>query len=98
MKPAAVMLVICGLVVWAAEVGAQPYPNRPIRLIVPFPPGGGVDVSNRIVTSKFVEVVGQQVVIENRSGASGLLGAEIAAKATPDGYTLFATSIAQHGV
>jgi tripartite-type tricarboxylate transporter receptor subunit TctC len=98
MKPAALMLVVLALFAGTAQVGAQPYPNRPIRLIVPFPPGGGVDISNRIVASKLTEVVGQQIVIENRSGASGLLGAEIAAKSTPDGYNLFGTSIAQHGV
>jgi tripartite-type tricarboxylate transporter receptor subunit TctC len=82
----------------AAMAAEQAYPNRPVRIIVPFPPGGGVDISNRIVTSRFPDILGQQIVIENRAGASGNLGAEIAAKSTPDGYTLFGTSIAQHGV
>ena len=81
-----------------AEVGAQAYPNRPVRIIVPFPPGGGVDISNRIVTSRLTDILGQQIVIENRAGAAGNLGAEIAAKSTPDGYTLFACNVASHGV
>jgi tripartite-type tricarboxylate transporter receptor subunit TctC len=91
------VLLLAGLAP-ATPAGAQPYPNRPVRIIVPFPPGGGVDISNRIVISRLSDILGQQIVIENRSGASGNLGAEIAAKATPDGYTLFGTSIAQHGV
>jgi tripartite-type tricarboxylate transporter receptor subunit TctC len=80
------------------EVSAQAYPTRPVRIIVPFPPGGGVDISNRIVASRLTDALGQQVVIENRSGAAGNLGAEIAAKSTPDGYTLFACNVASHGV
>ena len=94
---AGAIVLVFGLIA-GLEVGAQAYPSRPIRLIVPFPPGGGVDISNRIVTSRLVDFVGQQIVIENRSGASGNLGAEIAAKATPDGYTLFACNVASHGV
>jgi tripartite-type tricarboxylate transporter receptor subunit TctC len=82
----------------AASAAEQAYPNRPVRFIVPFPPGGGVDITNRIVASRLTDFLKQQIVIENRSGASGNLGAEIAAKSTPDGYTLFSTSIAQHGV
>ena len=77
---------------------AQGYPNRPLRIIVPFPPGGGVDLNNRILTSKLTEVIGQQIVIDNRAGAGGNLGAALAAKATPDGYTLFACGVASHGV
>jgi tripartite-type tricarboxylate transporter receptor subunit TctC len=98
MKPTGIMLAIFSLIAGVAQVSAQPYPNRPIRIIVPFPPGGGVDISNCIVTSRLTEIVGQQIVIENRSGAAGNLGAEIAAKATPDGYTLFACNVASHGV
>jgi tripartite-type tricarboxylate transporter receptor subunit TctC len=76
----------------------EPYPSRPVRIIVPFPPGGAVDIVNRIVGSRLTDVLGQQVVIENRSGAGGNLGADIAAKSTPDGYTLFACGVASHGV
>jgi len=100
MKPRYVAGVVALAVGLAAsvEAGAQAYPNRPLRLIVPFPPGGGVDIANRIVTSRLADFVGQQIVIENRSGAAGNLGAEIAAKSTPDGYTLFGCNVASHGV
>src|SRR5262245_10313097 len=68
-----------------AEAGAQTFPNRPLRIINPFPPGGGVDITNRILASKLTDVIGQQVVVENRPGAAGNVGAAIAAKSTPDG-------------
>ena len=77
---------------------AESYPNRPVRIIVPFPPGGGVDIVNRIVGVRLTEVLGQQVVIDNRPGAGGNVGADIAAKSTPDGYTMFACGVASHGV
>jgi tripartite-type tricarboxylate transporter receptor subunit TctC len=80
------------------DTSADGYPSRPVRIIVPFPPGGGVDLTNRIVTSRLPEVLGQQVVIDNRSGAAGNVGADIASKSTPDGYTLFACNVASHGV
>jgi len=68
---------------------AQGYPTKPVRLIVPFPPGGATDISARIVGQKLGEMWGQTVVIENRGGAGGNVGAAEAAKASPDGYTLF---------
>lgn len=92
-----VILSVFGLMA-GAGAGAQEYPNRPLRNIVPFPPGGGVDIVTRIVTGKLGEVLGQQIVVENRSGAAGNIGAEIAAKSTPDGYTLFTCNIASNGV
>ncbi len=67
---------------------AQPYPNRPIRLIVPFPPGGGTDATARILTQALAETAGWQMVVENRAGATGRIGTELAARAAPDGYTL----------
>jgi len=73
----------------AAGVQAQSYPSRPIRLIVPFPPGGSTDTYARILGPRLAEAVGQQVVIDNRAGAGGALGAELAAKAPADGYTIW---------
>jgi tripartite-type tricarboxylate transporter receptor subunit TctC len=70
---------------------AQPYPNKPIRLLIPSPPGGGTDLLGRIVKEGFTEMWGQPVVADNRGGASGRVAAAAAAKAPPDGYTLFFT-------
>src|SRR4051812_12995435 len=70
-----------------ADTAAQ-YPNRPIRLIVPFPPGGGTDIVARAIVVKLTEGWGQQVIIDNRGGAGGVIGADTVAKSTPDGYTL----------
>ncbi len=69
-------------------VFAQAYPTKPIRVIVPFPPGGSVDTVARLLSPRLGESLGQQMVVENRSGASGNIGMEQAARATPDGYTL----------
>ncbi len=70
---------------------AQEYPAKPVRLIVPYPPGGGTDVIARIVQPKLSEALGQTIVIENRGGAGGALGTEVAAKSAPDGYTFLFT-------
>ena len=93
-------LAFAGVGALHAQTGSTDaeYPNRPLRQIVPFPPGGGVDIVTRIVGAKWSEVLGQQIVVENRAGAGGNLGADIAAKAAPDGYTMFTCSVASHGV
>src|SRR3954447_16227677 len=73
---------------WPLVTAAQTYPSRPITLIVPYPPGGGVDAMGRMVAQKLSLALGQQFIIENRSGAGGVIGTRAAAKAAPDGYTL----------
>ena len=89
MKRFIVMLVV---LVCAGAAAAQSYPNRPIRIVIPWPPGQATDLMARIVAMKLSEQFGYQVVADNRPGASGLIGTEIAAKATPDGYTVLAAS------
>ena len=84
--------LVLGIVAWgmlaAPVAGAQSYPSRPIRWIVPYPPGGSTDTYSRIIGGKLSEALGQQLVMDNRTGAAGSVGAELAAKAPPDGYTL----------
>jgi tripartite-type tricarboxylate transporter receptor subunit TctC len=82
----------------AVSVQAATYPDKPIRLIVPFPAGGGVDAVARVVSQKLSAALGQQVVIDNRGGSGGIIAAEIAAHAVPDGYTLFLGGSASHGI
>ncbi len=82
-----------GLVMAAVSWGwaAESYPSKPIRMIIPFGAGGSTDVLVRIVAAKMPEALGQQVVIDNRTGAGGLIGTDLVAKANPDGYTLLGT-------
>ncbi len=78
----------------ATQAAAQAYPTKPIRLVVPFPPGGAVDFYARVVQQPLSEALGQTVVIDNKAGASGMVGAEVVAKSPPDGYTLLIGNIA----
>ena len=82
----------------AACAAAQAWPAKPIRLMVPFPPGGSTDIVARIVAQKLAERLGQSIVIENRGGAGGTLGTAVVAKAAPDGYTLTVASTSTHVV
>jgi tripartite-type tricarboxylate transporter receptor subunit TctC len=84
----AVMIFLSGTV-----NAASAYPDRPVRLIVGFPPGGAADILGRVAAHQFSEALGQQFVVDNRGGAGGLIATEIAAKSLPDGYTLLFTSI-----
>jgi tripartite-type tricarboxylate transporter receptor subunit TctC len=81
-----------------AQSPKSDFPNRPLRYIVPFPPGGSADLVARVVAAPLTDELGRQIVIDNRSGAAGTVGAEIAANATPDGYTIFACNIASLAV
>ena len=76
------------LVAFGTSAWAQNYPSKTIRLIVPFSPGGGTDFFARVVATKLTQVLGQQVVVDNRAGAGGIIGTDLVAKAAPDGYTL----------
>lgn len=78
---------------FAGIVSAQDYPTQPIRVIVPFPPGGGTDVLARLIGQRISDNWGQQILVENRPGAAGLIGAGVVAKSTPDGYTLLVTAL-----
>ena len=80
--------LVGGAAAWPRAAGAQAYPSHPITLIVPYPPGGGVDAMGRLVAQKLSLALGQQFIIENRPGAGGVIGTRAAAKAAPDGYTL----------
>src|SRR5712691_9392372 len=72
----------------AAAGAAESFPTRPIRLIVPYPPGGGTDIVGRVLGQRLAESLGQPIVIDNRGGAGGTIGTALAAKSAPDGYTL----------
>src|SRR5262245_448903 len=94
------VLLLVGQLVLASIVLAQEtdFPTRPVKQIVPFPPGGGVDIVTRIVAARWQDFLGQPMIIENISGAGGTVGAASAARAPADGYTLFSCGVASHGV
>jgi tripartite-type tricarboxylate transporter receptor subunit TctC len=91
MTPTRRLPVLCLLLAslaFSAAAPAQSYPSRPVRFIVPFAPGGGTDFMARLVAQKLGERLGQQIIVENRAGAGGVLGSNLVAKSQPDGYTL----------
>ena len=81
--------IAAAMLIWSAGVFAQAYPAKPIRLIAPYPPGGGTDFFARLVGAKMSEHIGQPIVVENRPGASSIIAAQYVAQAAPDGYTIF---------
>lgn len=86
-------LASCAIIVTAGTAAAA-WPERPIRLVVPYPPGGGTDANARVLAKEVETLLGQSMVVDNRGGANGIIGANIIAKATSDGYTLLHTSVA----
>jgi tripartite-type tricarboxylate transporter receptor subunit TctC len=92
----AILFTACALAA-ALPALAQDWPNRPVRMVVSYPPGGGADVVARLLAPKLSQSLGQQFVVENRGGAAGVIGAEVVAKAPPDGYTILLDASA-HGV
>src|SRR6187455_1655561 len=91
MRFKAVLAILCALGFMGAAA-AQNYPAKPVRIILPFPPGGPSDILGRALAQKLTEQVGQQVITDNRPGAGGNLGLELTAKAPPDGYTMVLSS------
>src|SRR5918994_5789764 len=89
------LVLLCALTV---QVSAQPYPAKPVRVIVPYPPGGGNDLLGRLFAAKLGERMGQSFIVENRPGAGTMIGTEAAAKSPPDGYTILLSSIATHAL
>ena len=92
------LLLVLACCAAAAQALAQGYPAKPVKVVVPYPPGGGNDTLGRLFAIKLSERMGQQFVVENRPGAGAMIGTEAAAKSPPDGYTILLSSIATHAL
>src|SRR4051812_42832005 len=90
----AALALVSGAALAQTRANPQAYPSRPVRVIVPNTAGSATDMVTRMVTQRFTDLWGQQVVVDNRAGASGIIGHEIAAKSVPDGYTLIVSTSA----
>jgi tripartite-type tricarboxylate transporter receptor subunit TctC len=88
----------CAATLGAPEVAAQPFPAKPVKLVVPFPPGGPLDAVGRAIADKLTQAWGQSVIVENKPGAGGNIGADYVAKAAPDGYTVVMGALSTHAV
>lgn len=89
-----VLALLMVLALSMAVEAAEPYPSKPVRLIIPFAPGGSNDIVGRLIAAKLSERLGKQVIVENHAGAGGVLGSEMVAKVAPDGYTILIASAA----
>ena len=92
------VMVVMLMVLAPADAAAQAYPTRPVRLIVPFAPGGATDTFSRATAAELTKSLGQQVIVENRPGAGTTIGADVVAKSPPDGHTLFFTDLSTHTI
>lgn len=94
----AVGLLACMALLTSASAFAQTWPAKPVRIVAPFAPGGSADTLGRTIAVRLTESLGQQVIVENRAGAGGVVGSEIVAKSAPDGYTLLVSGVASHAI
>ncbi|MDH4294434.1 MAG: tripartite tricarboxylate transporter substrate-binding protein, partial [Betaproteobacteria bacterium] len=85
-------MLMAGALLASSAAAAQNFPTKPVRIIVPFSAGGATDIVTRVVAQKLTDIWGQTIVVDNRAGAGGNIGADLAAKSPPDGYTIFMTS------
>ena len=92
------LCALLALLVLGAGPARAEYPERPVRLVVPFPPGGPTDIFARLIAQALTATLGQQVIVDNKAGAGGNLGSETVAQAKPDGYTLLFGTAATHGI
>src|SRR6476661_6098507 len=91
-------LTACALLVSSTHLAAQTYPAKPVRILVGFAAGGATDIAGRLIAQKLTETTGQSFFVENRPGASATIAAELVARATPDGYTLFIAATTSHSI
>src|SRR5262249_55219808 len=96
-KPLATAVRVAALLLVTATAASAAFPDRPIKIVVPFTAGGAVDVVARIIAPKLTELLGQPVIIENRGGAGGVVGAGVVAKSAADGYTMLLGTVSTHG-
>src|SRR6185369_4801368 len=97
-KQCAIAVTLASIAAAECAIAADTYPTKPVRIVVGFSPGGYIDLTARLVAGPLATALGQQVVVDNRSGAGGVVGTEIAARAAPDGYTLTVGSIGTHAI
>jgi len=91
-------LLLSTLAIWCASAGAQPYPSKPVTVIVPFGPGGNADLAARSLAQTAQKYLGQPIVVQNRAGAGGIVGSQFVVNAPPDGYTLLLARIGSQAV